>query len=145
MLLYTIVSAYLGLVRAAYEEKKEFFSPLATNMLSSAQKAVETIHKTDEYAMLHLHPLRSRVRDMEKKLKMAMDNLGRSIKVAVSPRSLPEATPDLLLCGHRIIMASLDFLVVAQCASLLHKVAVTGWDLMKLPWVRATAGLWAVS
>ena len=39
--------------------------------------------------MLHLHPLRSRVRDMEHKLKVAMDNLIRGVKLASSQRSPP--------------------------------------------------------
>ena len=41
------------------------------------------------YGMLHLHPLRSRVRDMEHKLKVAMDNLIRGVKLASSQRSPP--------------------------------------------------------
>ena len=41
------------------------------------------------YAKLHLHPLRSRVRDMEHKLKVAMDNLVRGVKVAASSRPPP--------------------------------------------------------
>ena len=48
VLLFNVVSAYLGLIRAAYEEKYEFFASLATNMLRSAQRALETIQKTDE-------------------------------------------------------------------------------------------------
>jgi len=43
-----VVSAYLGLVRAAYEDKDEYYASLATNMLRSAQKALEIIQKTDE-------------------------------------------------------------------------------------------------
>lgn len=49
VLLFVVVSAYLGLVRAAYEEKCEFYASLATNMLRSSQRALETIQKTDEY------------------------------------------------------------------------------------------------
>ncbi len=30
--------------------------------------------------------------------------------------------------------------MVAQCASLVHKVAIAGWELMQFPWVRAIAG-----
>ena len=48
MLLFVVVSAYLGLVRAAYEEKCDYFASLATNMLRSSQRALETIQKTDE-------------------------------------------------------------------------------------------------
>ena len=48
MLLFTVVSAYLGLVRAAYEDKKDFLASLATNMLRSTQKALEVIQKTNE-------------------------------------------------------------------------------------------------
>ena len=46
----------------------------------------------------------------------------------------------MMLCGHALTMATLDFLVVAQCASLLVKVVVSGWDIMQFPWVRAIAG-----
>ena len=45
----------------------------------------------DRYDMLHLHPLRSRVKDMEHKLKVAMDNLIRGVKLASSSRSPPGA------------------------------------------------------
>ncbi len=34
-------------------------------------------------------------------------------------------------------MATLDFLMVAQCASLVHKVVVGGWELLQLPWIRS--------
>lgn len=30
--------------------------------------------------------------------------------------------------------------MVAQCASLVHKVAIAGWELMQFPWVRAISG-----
>ena len=43
----------------------------------------------------------------------------------------------MLYCGYSLIMAVLDFLMVAQCASLVHKVAIAGWELMQFPWVRA--------
>lgn len=46
------------------------------------------------------------------------------------------SVPELLLAGHNLIVATLDFLLVTQCASLLHKIAMTGWDLLQLPWVR---------
>lgn len=46
----------------------------------------------------------------------------------------------MLCCGHSLIMATLDFLMVAQCASLVHKVAIAGWELMQFPWVRAISG-----
>jgi len=48
VLIFTVVSAYLGLVRAAYEDKDEYYASLATNMLRSAQRALEIIQKTDE-------------------------------------------------------------------------------------------------
>lgn len=48
VLLFTVVSAHLGLVRAAYEEKHDFYASLATNMLRSSQRALETIQKADE-------------------------------------------------------------------------------------------------
>ena len=53
---------------------------------------------------------------------------------------LSDAGPELLLSGHVLIMATLDFLMVAQCASLIHKVAIAGWELLQFPWVRALAG-----
>lgn len=42
----------------------------------------------------------------------------------------------MLLKGHTVLMATLDYLMVAQCASLLHKVVVEGRELLQLPWVR---------
>lgn len=45
----------------------------------------------------------------------------------------------MLQCGYSLIMSTLDFLMVAQCASLVHKVAIAGWELMQFPWVRAIA------
>jgi len=51
VLLFSVVSAYLGLIRAAYEDKHEFFASLATNMLRSAQRALESIQKTDEWVI----------------------------------------------------------------------------------------------
>jgi len=42
----------------------------------------------------------------------------------------------MLLEGHSVLMATLDYLMVAQCASLLHKIVVEGWELLQLPWVR---------
>lgn len=41
------------------------------------------------YALLHLHPLRSRVMDMDHKLRVAMDNLIRKVRVASSSRPPP--------------------------------------------------------
>ena len=41
------------------------------------------------YSLLHLHPLRSRVKDLEHKVKMAMDNLIRAVKMAASSHPLP--------------------------------------------------------
>lgn len=52
VLIFTVVSAYLGLVRAAYEEKKEYYASLATNMLRSTHRALETVQKTDELVTL---------------------------------------------------------------------------------------------
>ena len=51
-----------------------------------------------------------------------------------------DATPEMLQCGYSLIMSTLDFLMVAQCASLVHKVAIAGWELMQFPWVRAVSG-----
>jgi len=48
VLIFTVVSAYLGLVRATYEEKDECYASLATNMLRSVQRPLEIIQKTDE-------------------------------------------------------------------------------------------------
>lgn len=42
----------------------------------------------------------------------------------------------MLLKGHSVLMATLDYLMVAQCASLLHKIVIGGWELLQLPWVR---------
>ena len=42
----------------------------------------------------------------------------------------------MLLKGHSVLMATLDYLMVAQCASLLHKVVIGGSELLQLPWVR---------
>ena len=50
---------------------------------------------------------------------------------------MTDATPEMLLFGHSMIMATLDFLMVAQCASLMHKVVVGGWELLQFPWVRS--------
>ena len=50
---------------------------------------------------------------------------------------LADATPEMLLFGHSMIMATLDFLMVAQCASLVHKVVIGGWELLQFPWVRS--------
>lgn len=41
------------------------------------------------YSKLHLHPLRSRVMDMDHKLRVAMDNLIRKVRVAASSRPPP--------------------------------------------------------
>ena len=43
-----MVSALLGLVRAAYEEKNEYFASLASNILRSARRALDAIQKTNE-------------------------------------------------------------------------------------------------
>lgn len=42
----------------------------------------------------------------------------------------------MLLSGHNLIIATLDYLLVAQCASLLHKLTVKGSELLELPWVQ---------
>ena len=162
-----------SLIRAGYEEKTDYLAALAHNMLLSTNKALETIQKTNEwvyqlknnslynysrYSLIHLHPLKSRVNDMEHKLKVSMDTLVRKVKVASSRHPPPgmsimlppshvmgvvDAAPDLLLSGHNLIVATLDYLVVAQCASLLHKVTITGWDLLQLPWVQGWMnGMW---
>ena len=46
----------------------------------------------------------------------------------------------MLLCSHHLTLATLDYLMVAQCASLTHRILVSGWDLMQLPWVKVYAG-----
>ena len=48
VLIFSVVSAMLGLVRAAYEEKNEYFANLASNILRSSQRALDTIQKTNE-------------------------------------------------------------------------------------------------
>jgi len=50
---------------------------------------------------------------------------------------LIDASCEMLHFGYSLIMSTLDFLMVAQCASLVHKVAIAGWELMQFPWVRA--------
>ena len=64
----------------------------------------------------------------------------RVTKFYVCSVCLSDAGPELLLSGHALIMATLDFLMVAQCASLVHKVVIAGWELLQFPWVRALAG-----
>ena len=46
----------------------------------------------------------------------------------------------MLLCSHHLTLATLDYLMVAQCASLTHRIVIVGWDLMQLPWVKVYAG-----
>ena len=53
---------------------------------------------------------------------------------------ITDFVPDMLLCCHHLTLATLDFLMVVQCASLTHRVLITGWDLMQLPWVKVYAG-----
>ena len=48
VLIFCVVSAFLGLVRAAYEDKNEYFASLASNELKSAQQAMDSIHHTNE-------------------------------------------------------------------------------------------------
>ena len=48
VLIFSVVSAMLGLVRAAYEEKNEYFASLASNILRSSKRALDTIQKTNE-------------------------------------------------------------------------------------------------
>jgi len=40
------------LIRAAYEEKVDYFASLAANVLKSAHRALDFIQKTDEYVKL---------------------------------------------------------------------------------------------
>ena len=53
VLIFSVVSALLGLVRAAYEEKNEYFASLASNILRSAQRALDVIQKTNESVSMH--------------------------------------------------------------------------------------------
>ena len=46
----------------------------------------------------------------------------------------------MLLCSHHLTLATLDYLMVAQCASLTHRIVIVGWELMQLPWVKVYAG-----
>ena len=48
VLIFTVISALMGLVRAAYEEKSEYFASLTSNILRSAQRALDTIQRTNE-------------------------------------------------------------------------------------------------
>ena len=48
VLIFTVLSALMGLVRAAYEEKSEYFASLTSNILRSAQRALDTIQQTHE-------------------------------------------------------------------------------------------------
>ena len=61
VLIFTVLSALMGLVRAAYEEKSEYFASLTSNILRSAQRALDTIQQTHEsvqasYLSLSLSP-----------------------------------------------------------------------------------------
>lgn len=139
VLVFTTITAYLGLIRAAYEDKADYFAALAHNMLQSTGRALEKIQESKEYSLIHLHPLRSRIMDMEHKLKVAMDKLVKRVKTAASKETQPAAVPDLLIAGHTLIIAMLDYLLVAQCASLLHEIGISGWELLQLPWVQGWA------
>lgn len=46
---------------------------------------------------------------------------------------------EMLLAGHQLVAALLDFLIVAQCASLLHKIVISGREVLQMPWVRGWA------
>ena len=48
VLIFSVVSSLMGLVRAAYEEKTEYFASLASNILQSVQRALDTIQRTNE-------------------------------------------------------------------------------------------------
>jgi 2C-methyl-D-erythritol 2,4-cyclodiphosphate synthase len=135
-LIFITTTAFLGLLRAAYEDKTDYYATFTSNMLQCARKTLETVHKTNNYVSIHLHPLRNRIADMERKLKLAMDSLVKKVKIAASSHPPPVSVPEMLLAGHSLIVASLDFLLVAQCASLLHKVVIGGHELIELPWVK---------
>ena len=69
--------------------------------------------------------------------------LSHSITYSFNPPHYTPHTdfaPDMLLCCHHLTLATMDFLMVAQCASLTHRILIVGWDLMQLPWVRVYAG-----
>ena len=53
------------------------------------QRTFTPMKNTHRYSTLHLHPLRSRVMDMDHKLRVAMDNLIRKVRVAASSRPPP--------------------------------------------------------
>ena len=121
---------------------------------------IEHVLLYSRYSLLHLHPLRSRVHDMEQKLKESMDSLviavrkasnygsspGAYLCVCVCVRALAhvnypscppsDSVPEMLLAAHTVIMATLDYLVVAQCASLLHQVFIPQDDILQMPWVQ---------
>ena len=50
--------------------------------------------------------------------------------------SAPDSVPEMLLAAHKVIMSTLDYLVVAQCASLLHQVFIPQDDILQMPWVQ---------
>lgn len=51
-----------------------------------------------------------------------------------------DVTPEMLLQGYQVLIATLDFLMVAQIASLLHKVIIQGWELAQFPWIKSIMG-----
>jgi hypothetical protein len=136
VLVFAEASAFLGLIRAGYDDKRDYFAKLAANVLRTANWAMNTVRETTEYSLLHLHPLRSRVHDMEQKLKETMDSLVIAVRKASDYSSSPDSVPEMLLAAHKVIMSTLDYLVVAQCASLLHQVFIPQDDILQMPWVQ---------
>ena len=55
VLIFSVVSSLMGLVRAAYEEKTEYFASLASNILQSVQRALDTIQRTNESVSKYLY------------------------------------------------------------------------------------------
>lgn len=64
------------------------------------------------FGLLNLHPLRSRVMDMEHKLRVAMDNLIGKVKVAASSRPPPGEYVNSDSCTQRTKMLPLSNVLI---------------------------------
>lgn len=47
------------------------------------------------------------------------------------------STADMLLASFGVVLSAVYYTIAAQCASALHNAALTGWDLLRHPWVTA--------
>lgn len=43
----------------------------------------------------------------------------------------------MLLASFGVVLSAVYYTIAAQCASALHNAALTGWDLLRHPWVTA--------